>query len=397
MEKSELGDRASGPKWVIFLVATFSMCVFTVAYQSVPVIIPQLMTEISISTVQAGLLLGLAVFPGVFLSLPSGWLVNKYRPKKMGMIASVFIAASCILTVISTSYEIMLFGRLILAMGGNMMLITSYFMISQLFSKKELGKAMGFFAASTPLITIATYSGVSLTSSIFSWRFPFYICLLLAIVSIAAFLVLVKDYPNHDPKEAGKNYRKDYFNAELWKICLVLLCVGAATGSFSQWAPTLFTQFANMTLFESSVLSSLSILPTAFLFPFFGYLSDRTRKRRLFVIIGSLIMTLAFISITCNSLSISASMVFMLFALLVGIAETMIMPVLMSMPREVIGVHKIGVGFGLLSIFGALTSVVSSVFIGSLVGVANSLTLPLLTMGAFSAIATIIAFTLKTK
>ncbi len=382
-------------KWIILLVAMFSMGVFTVAFQSVPIIIPQLMTEFSISAVQAGFLMSIAVIPGVFLSLPSGWLYNKYHAKKVGIAASVIMAIACILTSISTSYEVMLFGRLILGVGGNLMLITSLTMISQWFSKSGLGKAMGLFAASTPLITIATYSGVSLILANFSWRFPFYFCLMLAMITLIIFLVVVKSCPNVESKAIEVNSRKDFFNIELWKIGLVFLCVEVAMGAFSIWAPTLFTQFVNMSLVESSLLDSLSILPTIFLLPFFGYLSDRTGKRRLFIILGPLLMTSAFVSLAAGS-SLT-TMTIMSLALFMGAASTIVSPVLNAMPQELLGHEKTGMGFGILSIFGALAGVLSPISIGFLIGVADSLTVPLLGMGAFSAVATVIAFTLKTK
>jgi MFS family permease len=380
---------------VILLAAIFSMSVFTVAFQSVPIIMPQLITEFSISTVQASFLMSVAVFPGVFLSLPSGWLCNKYHVKKVGIVASVLMAMACILTAISASYQVMMLGRLILGVGGNLMLITCFSMISQWFGGSGLGKAMGLFTASTPLTTIATYSAVSLALANFNWRFPFYICLILAIIAIALFLVFVRDCPNFKAKEVEVNNKKDLFNTELWKIGLVLLCIEAATGAFSTWAPTLFTQFANMSLVESSLLNSLSVLPTIFLLPFFGYLSDRTSKRRLFIILGPLLMATAFISLASSSYL--TTIMIMSLTFFMGAASTLVLPVLRVMPQELLGHGKTGIGFGILSICGALSSVLSSIFIGSLVGIADSLIIPLLGMSVLSAVAVVIALTLKTK
>jgi MFS family permease len=150
-----------------------------------------------------------------------------------------------------------------------------------------------------------------------------------------------------------------------------------------------------MTLVESSLLDSLSIIPTIFLLPFFGYLSDKTGKRRLFLILGSVLMTSTFIGLSFSSHL--TTMVIMSLAFFIGVTSTMISPALNTMPREIFGYGKTGIGFGILGICGAVSGVLSSLLMGYLIDITDSLIVPLLSMAAFSAAAIAIALTLKTK
>jgi len=353
--------------------------------------IPQLTSEFSVPAVEMGLLMSIALVPGVFLSLPSGWLLNKCPAKKIGATALVCIAVASALTAVSNSFIWILFARFILGLGGTLIYITNLAIVSQWFAKKDLGKAMGLFGASIPLITLITFPAASLATANFGWRSPFYISTLLAVMAIALFLAAIKNGPNFECKAATQGTRKDYLNLELWKIGLICLCVQGTALSFTTWAPTLFTEFARMPNVEASFLASLASLPSIFLFPVFGYLSDRLEKRRLFIILGPLLMTLAFISLASGlDGTVAGSVLFM------GIASTMVLPVLNVMPPEILG-HKAGIGFGILSICGTLGGILSVLVIGLLVDAANSLAVSLLGMGAFSGIAAAIALTLKTK
>ncbi|MGD6852402.1 MAG: MFS transporter [Candidatus Bathyarchaeia archaeon] len=379
-------------RWVIMLVAIFSTNIFTVAFQAVPPVLPQLMDQFSISAVQAGLLISIAVVPGLFLSLPSAWLFNRYHARRAGVLASFCIAVACFVTVLSNSFEWLLLGRFLLGIGGNIMHITTLGAVSQWFSRKELGKAMGILGASTPIVTIITYSAVSLAATSFSWQFPFYISFLLAIFGLVVIAVAMKESPFCEEKVLATGVRNDYLNLSLWKVAIVGFCINVAASSFSMWAPTLYTQFTNMQIVEASLLASLSILPTVLFNPFFGFLSDKMGKRRLFIVLGPLLTTFSFVALAFGPVSaVFSSVLFM------GIATTVASPIINAMPAEILGCRKAGVGIGLIAVFGALSAVFAGVVIGYIVDVSSSLTVSLLGMSAFSAVAFAVALTLKTK
>jgi MFS transporter, ACS family, hexuronate transporter len=374
------------------LVAVFSTNIFTVAFQSVPPMLPQLMDQFSISAVQAGFLISIAVVPGIFLSLPSAWLLNRYHAKRVGVLASICIAVACFVTVFSNSFEWLLFGRFLLGIGGNLMHITTLGAVSQWFSRKELGKAMGVLGASTPIVTIITYSAVSLAAANFSWQFPFYISLLLAMVGLVVIAVAMKENPFCEHKVLATGVRNDYLNSSLWKVAIIGFCINVAASSFSMWAPTLYTQYTSMPIVEASFLASLSILPTVLFNPFFGFLSDKTGNRRLFIVLGPLLTTVSFVTLAFGPTSaVFSSVLFM------GIAATVASPVINAMPAEILGCRKAGVGIGLIAVFGALSAVFAGLITGYLVDVSSSLTVSLLGMGAFSAAAFAVALTLKSK
>lgn len=366
--------------------------VYTVAFQSVPPMIPAIIKAFSITDVQAGFIMSIVIVPGLFLSLPSGWLLTKYNAKKVGVAALVCVAVASVVAAISNSFDLLLFGRLILGFGGILITITDLAIISQWFGDKDLGKAMGLMGASMPIAVIITFPSVSLVVANFGWRFPFYISSFLAVTAIVVFLVAIKDGPYSQDKGI-KGGRKDYVNLELWKLGLCLLGAQGAAFSFSTWAPTLFTEFAHMPSVQAS-LAGLSGLFTIFLVPFFGYLSDRMGKRRLFIILGPLLMTVAFVTLALGSDLIMAMVGSVLF---IGVTTAIIAPAANAMPPEILGHGKAGIGFGVINVCGSLGAVLSVPLIGYLIGATGSFEVSLFGMAAFSVMAVLVAFTLKTK
>lgn len=378
-------------QWVTLLIAIFSFAVYNTAFQAIPPLIPAITQEFSITAVEAGLVMSVVIVPGLLLSLPSGWLLNKYQPKKVGIAALVFITVSSLVTASSTSFELLLFGRLLLGFGGILITITSLAIISQWFGNKDLGKATGLWAASVPITVVIIFPVMSLIITSVGWRFPFYLSSLAGLAAIALFFFFIKNGPYSKDKEI-KSGHPEYFNPSIWKLGIVCLCAQGAGIAFSTWAPTLFAEFANMPSVQASFLAGLSSFLTIFFVPFFGYMSDRIEKRRFFLILGPLLMTLTFIT-----LAIGSDIIMIASLLLMGVANAMVVVVTNVLPPEILGHSKASIGFGVISICGSLGSILAIPIIGLLIDMTGSFAVSLFGMGAFSIVAAIFAFTLKTK
>jgi len=225
----------------------------------------------------------------------------------------------------------------------------------------------------------------------YGWRFPFYVSLAVGITAVAVFVVVVREDPfaGHERKASA---RQAIGNLEVWKVGLIWLFFNAATLSFTTWAPKLFETYRGMNEVYASFLASLLMWAAILCEPFYGWLSDRTRRRRPLAVTGFLLMTLAFIALAYTS-----NLALAVPILALGVMAAMVPPTASALPAEILGPTLSSVGFGITGICGNLGAASAQPLVGFLLDATESYTFCLLGMAILSAFGALVAYTLKTN
>lgn len=391
MKKLEEGERPRY-RWAILFVALYAFVAYAFAFQTVPPIISSIKAEFNIlSDAEAALLMSIVLVPGIFLSLPAGLFLKKYGGRRVGFASLICVVLGCFVTATANSFIIVLAGRLILGLGGSFIVTTAPAIIAQWFTRNELGKAMGVYGICMPLATVAAFPSATIFMLAYGWRFPFYISLVVGIIAATLFVVVAKEGPfaEHE-NEAGA--RKALGNFEVWKVGLVWLFFNAATLSFTTWAPRLFETYKGMDGVYASFLASLLMWVTIFFVPLYGWMSDRTGRRKPFAIIGSFLMMLAFVALAYTS-----DLVLVVLIVALGVAAAMIPPIASALPAEILGPSLASVGFGITGMCMNLGAASAQPLVGFLLDVTKSYTYCFLGMAVLSVFGAIVAYTLKTN
>jgi len=282
-------------------------------------------------------------------------------------------------------------GRLILGLGGSFVIPTTAAIIAQWFPREELGKAMGIYGINMPFATVIAFPSASVSMLSRGWRFPFYIGLVIGISAAAVFMVVVKGGPfaGHKGKASA---RQAIGNFEVWKVGLVWLFFNAAALSFTTWAPKLFETFKGMPEVNASFLASLLMWGAILCVPFYGWMSDRTGRRKPFAIVGSFLMTLAFVALAYTS---NQALVISILAL--GATAAMVPPIASALPAEILGPSLASVGFGITGICLNIGAASAQPLVGFILDITESYMFCLLGMAALSAAGAVVAYALKTR
>ncbi len=390
MKKLREGERPRY-RWAILFASFYAFVAFAFTFQQAPPLIPPIIEEFNITYTEAGLLMSIVLVPGVFLSLPAGLFVERYGVRRVGFASLVCIVLGCFVTATANSFIMVLAGRLILGLGGSFVIPTMSTIIAQWFTREELGKAMGIYGINMPLATAVAFPSASVFMLAYGWRFPFYISLAIGITAIAVFVVVVREGPFAEHKSKA-SARQALGNLEIWKVGIVWLFFNAAALSFTTWAPELFETYKGMPKVHASFLASLLMWAAIICVPIYGWMSDRTGRRKLFAIVGSFLMTLAFFALAYTSdLVLVASIVAL------GVTAAMVPPIASALPAEILGPRLASVGFGITGICLNLGAAAAQPLVGFLLDVTRSYTFCLLGMAILSAVGAIVAYTLKTN
>ena len=104
--------------------------------------------------------MGLFALPGIFLSIPGGWLADRYGVKIVGLMSLSLMIAGTLVVASGSSFWALATGRLIAGIGAMTLAVAAASLISTTFSGPKLGIAMGFYNTGMPLGTILSFVGL---------------------------------------------------------------------------------------------------------------------------------------------------------------------------------------------------------------------------------------------
>jgi len=382
-------------RWVVLFSLFYTFVAYAFVFQMVPPLVVSIMREFGItSSAQAGLLMTIVVVPGIVLALPAGLIVDRYGIRLIGFVSTVLTAVGSLIAAMAGSFPTLLFGRLILGIGGAFIVTATPTIIPQWFSREELGKAMGFYGINMPLATVTAFPIASLLMLWFDdWRYPFYLGSFVAATAIVVFILFVREGTlKRSKRNQSVDSRHALANAELWKAALVWLLFQVTAISFLSWAPRLFQKYKGLDTVYASVLASALMFAAMLFVPLFGWFSDRVGRRKLFLVVGSFFMAFALIaSAYATGFALLISVAFL------GVAAAMVPPIVSTLPAEILEPEVVGIGFGVMAVCLNIGVALAVPLLGFFVDVTESLTLSFAGTATFSVMGAIVAYTLKTK
>jgi len=377
-------------EWMILAVAFLMTFSFFFALQSYPPAIPQVMEEFGLSHAEAGTLMSLVNLAGIFLALPAGMLSFRWGLRRVGALSLVICCAGSLITFLGTSFPQLAVGRTILGIGGAMTIVSGFSMVPLWFPKERGGMAMGIKALDLPIATVLALNLLPYVVAGYGWRTCFAISTALLLAATFAFLLLFREKPNENEKEKESAF-SGLRNGQMWLLGLVWGLISTATLSYTTWAGPFFIEVRNVPTNLAFFMGSITYITLIVLNPLIGTLSDRSDRRKAFIMASTALMGCAYALIS----SLSVPLLFLPVAML-GLS-TFYAPPLFASVSEILPKERASLGFSIL-----FTCSFAGYFVGpTLVGYTKDL-FPsggpsFLTMAVFCFLALLCAGRLKTR
>jgi MFS family permease len=300
LDKSEKTDSY---RWGILTVVYLSILAFALVFQSIPPILPFIISEFHLTYAQAGLLMSLFALPGLFLSLLGGFFSDRYGMRPLGTGCFLLMIGGTLLVVMGRGIYVLWFGRIIAGIGAFTLSTLLPKLISQWFKEKELGLSMGIFNTGVPLGSVVCFNLFGEMGSLWGWRVPFLLTALYGFIVSILFLIFYR-IPSLQQSENKKSfgiYRSlKEMGWPIWWIGLAWLWFNAALVSFVTFAPNLFLQ-RGYSIERSGFLIGIPLLGSLLLSTPVGYLIDRFKHQEWLIGIGGLALSILVFSFTFSS------------------------------------------------------------------------------------------------
>ena len=385
----------SNYRWVVLFSCFLAFVAYAFSFQSMPPLLSRVAGEFNVSESQVGLLMSIAVVPGIVLALPTGFIVNRYGFRRLGFVSTLLVAAGSLITAFANSFALALLGRFVLGVGGAFIVVGTPTVVSQWFDRKDLGKAMGFYSINMPVATILAFPAAAVLAQGYNdWHSPFYVGALLAVVVAVVFALVIREGSLGDERgHAGvADVRRAIGNSEVWKASLVWMFFNAAAIAYLSWAKTLFELFKGLPPLEASFFASVLMYAAVFFVPVFGWASGKTGRQKPFLVAGSIAMAVALIATSyASGVSLLASVI------ILGITAATVPPVVMTIPSQNLPPNLAGTAFSIVTLCQNVGIAFSAPYAGYLIQATSDITATFLGISLLSFAAAAVALTLKAR
>ncbi len=314
------------------------------AFQSVPPVIPLIIEDLKISHAQAGLLMGLFFLPGVFLSIPVGFLSDKYKARNIIVPSLLLIILGSAMVALSPSYGLVTAGRFITGIGALSTSIVIPTIIARWFLGKELGLSMSLFHTGVPLGAVISFNVMPALAGIFGWRSSQWFVALFSLAALIVFLIIFIDFPSEVRKENRSGHKSLAgvlkIGPAIWLLGLIWMLYTSSVSAFMSFSTDFLVRngFSITTAgFASGLLPGATLLST----PVVGLLIDRFQSQKLFIGSCGLILT-GFYFVIFNFPGSSLPLLFIM-----GIFSSLLPPSVSTLIQQQIKEGKLGFAFGL--------------------------------------------------
>jgi MFS family permease len=334
--------------------------------------------------------------PGLLVIL-FGVLSDRFGAKQLGAMSIFSLILGSIIVAISPSFEWILLGRLLGGVGTQSITVVAPAIVSQWFPPAELGTAMGIYGTGLPIAVVLAFDLLGRLGIAYGWRLPFYLEVAIGIVVLGLFWRFVRDGPllqkrQNEIAHPATSLRKSLINHEAWKIGVYFLLVMAGWSAFTTWAPTLLNESKGLGLAYATFLVSVPMMMSLVCMPFIGWFSDRLRRRKLLILIGSTLMTSVILII-----SYASGLTLFLSFVILGVAFALMPAMVFSLAGEALGPGSAGTSFGILITCVSVGQAVAPYLVGLVRDMTGSLLCSFAAMSMFVGLSIIIAFLIKAR
>lgn len=227
--------------------------------QLIALVVDPIRTSLHLTTLQMGLLQGLAFTAVYSLSvLPVGWMVDRLNRRRLLAAGLCTWSIATIVTGFAQNFEQMFLARMVVGVGEAIMVPVALSFIADMFCRRHLGRANSVFSAASgvgggvalavggTLIVLLNSSSAPLPGlSSEAWRSAFRVCGFAGLV-VAPLIVLIRDPRGTGPLPRPEPGRGDWreFGAFLKRRRVAVGChfasfvlIGCAVFSYTAWGP----------------------------------------------------------------------------------------------------------------------------------------------------------------
>lgn len=293
--------RASLRGWLIWLVVSL-FYLYELILRIVPsVIVPDLMHDFSVTATGVGALSVFYYYAYTPIQLPVGLLIDRFGARWQLISACLICVLGTFLFASAHSEALLALSRLLIGLGSAFAWVAVTYLISHWFPVRQRGMLIGLGSSVGLLGGMGGQGPMVLFTDAVGWRPANHTLALCGIVLALLLWLIVRDAPKNSPNPKGpsltsalKGMRSVALSYQSW-LCalfsvLLYLCVSVLA---ELWGISFLESVHHLTPLEAGCGTSLIYFGMLIGGPLIGLFSDRTHRRKPFMVGGALLSAIA--------------------------------------------------------------------------------------------------------
>ncbi len=338
VESNNLRTNSAGHiRWVMWLCLVSLHLITTFHRVSFNVVADQLTAEFTLTGAGLGNLAAAYTYMYVVMQIPGGMLVDRLGPRRIALLTGLLMAAGSLLIGLATGAGLVFFGRLLIGLGGSVILINIFKFQASWFSPAKFATLSGIAIMFSGSGALLGATPLTLFVNIFDWRSAFIsVGLLTLLVALICWFV-VRNYPiernNYSSPLSGKSLNMESASElSLKKMAAVIsnrrllvpfvINFGIFGGFIvfsGTWGVSYFVHVYHISVGEASVYMVLAYLGYMLGAPAVGLLSDRIGSKKIPALALTLSSALFWLTLTAWPGGILPLWLFYILSVMLGV------------------------------------------------------------------------------
>ena len=236
----------------------------------------------SLGVVESAFLAGAGIF-----QVPVSYAVARWNAKSLMVLGLSVIALANGIAAFSPNLEVLVLLRFLLGVGAAMFFSPAIIVVTPLFRTERQGLTLGIYNAAFNVGGAVALLGWAYVVEAYSWRIGLLLGAVLAIPPIVILTIVIK----HSEKalarksmSAGKSVAIVFKNRQIWFLGMGIIGMWAASYAISQFLPYFVTSVNLLPGALAGLLASLILIVPIPGSVIGGWLSDRMRNRKAFLL-----------------------------------------------------------------------------------------------------------------
>ncbi len=343
-------------RWMMLFIAYLALISCFIPYVGYSTQVSAIMEDIGINYTQAGLLASVTALVGGIILPFVGGIVDRWGAKNIIILGLIIAAISQVIFAYMPDYSSLVFSRALAGLGVGLLFVGPYTMAVKWFEDVgNNGVALGVMFTSDGIGTAFSLYLFALILAAMGWRGGSAFGGIFLVIVLILTIFFLKEPPSFEKDKAKAQQDRINFSeyVKVLKNRNVIVAMAFFVGEWglyavmAYWVPTLLIEDAGWSESLAGLLTSLYVLIGVVPAIIFGLISDKMGKRKIFIVIAGLWMTINVALLTIAIYNGAYGLAAFIMPL-IGIGVYSGMPVALALASESVESNRIGVVNGIV-------------------------------------------------